>query len=291
MQAELTHLTAELKKLTAYKQQLLHDQLPALCNQVAALQDTHVLQQDYSAKLLRQKYYISKKQAFIDLLIEQHARQQLLQLAREEEVKGLLATQKELQLLCELLTDVRVASQQRMAHYADKQLQPVTEPQLVVHDSDSFLQTLDRLLPEPAETSGRHDGEDKAKLYVTFEQLSKKLAALGEEDAYGALGQQAQRMQTGAAASMQAAFAQLHPLVFPGKDTGAAVLTAPELEKAMQLAQQASVDLTATVNKVAQQQHTYQNVLHQQHEELSAERSVFNMFHTQPESLKQLISG
>jgi len=68
-------------------------------------------------------------------------------------------------------------------------------------------------------------------------------------------------------------------------------LTAPELEKAMQLAQQASVDLTATVNKVAQQQHTYQTVLHQQHKELSAERSVFNMFHTQPESLKQLVSG
>lgn len=292
MQAELTHLTAELKKLTAHKQQLLHDQLPAMCNQVAALQDTQVLQQDYSAKLLRQNYYISKKQAFIDLLIEQHARQQLLQLAREEEVKGLLATQKELQLLCELLTDVRVASQQRMTHYADKQLQPVTEPQLVVHDSDSFLQTLDRLLPEPAETSGRCDDDDnKAKLYVTYEQLGKKLAALSEEDAYGEMRQQAQRLQTGAAASMQAAFAQLHPLVFPGKDSDAAVLTAPELEKAMQLAQQASVELTATVNKVAQQQHTYQNILHQQQKELSAERSVFNMFHMQPESLKQLVSG
>ncbi len=292
MQAELTHVTAELKKLTAHKQQLLHDQLPALCKQVAALQDTQVLQQDYSAKLLRQNYYISKKQAFIDLLIEQHARQQLLQLAREEEVKGLLATQKELQLLCELLTDVRVASQQRMTHYADKQLQPVTEPQLVVHDSDSFLQTLDRLLPEPAETSGRCDDDDnKAKLYVTYEQLGKKLAALSEEDAYGEMRQQAQRLQTGAAASMQAAFAQLHLLVFPGKDTDAAVLTAPELENAMQLAQQASVKLTATVNKVAQQQLTYQNILHQQQKELSAERNVFNMFHTQPESLKQLVSG
>ncbi|KAL0051380.1 hypothetical protein WJX82_006427 [Trebouxia sp. C0006] len=44
MQAELTHLTAELKKLTAHKQQLLHDQLPAMCNQrpfVTANQSGH----------------------------------------------------------------------------------------------------------------------------------------------------------------------------------------------------------------------------------------------------------
>ena len=291
MEAELTHLTAELKKLNALKQQLVKDQLPALCKQVAALQDTHVLQQDYNAKLLRQNYYISKKQAFVDLLIDQRARQQLLQLVREEEVKGLLATQKELQLLCELLTDVRVTSQQRMTLYAQKQLQPVTEPQLVVPDSDSFLQTLDRLLPEPAETSGRDPVNDKAKLYVTFEQLKQKLAALSDQGASAAIQQQACRMQSGAAASLQAAFAQLLPLVFPGKDTADAQLTAPELKEAMLLAQQACEDLTATVNRVVQQQHTYQNVLHQQQQQLSAERGVFSAFHTAPESLRQSVDA
>lgn len=287
MQAELSQLTAELKKLTARKQQLLSGQLPALCSQVAALQETQVLQQDYNAKLVRQQYYINKKQGFIDLLIDQQARHHLLQLAREDEVKQLLATQQELQLLHELLSDVRVASQQRMSIYAQRELQPVIEPQLVVHDSDSFLQTLDRLLPETTEGGDK----DKAKLYVTFEQLSQKLAALSEQDAAAAIRQQAQRMQTGAAASMQAAFAQLHPLVFPNKDEMDAQMTAPELEQIMQSAQAASIDLTATVNKVAQQQQTYQNILHQQQKQLSAERGVFSMFHMQPERLGQILSG
>ena len=289
MQAELSQLTAELKKLTARKQQLLSDQLPALCSQVAALQETQVLQQDYNAKLVRQQYYINKKQGFIDLLIDQQARHHLLQLAREDEVKQLQATQQELQLLHELLSDVRVASQQRMSNYAQRELQPVIEPQLVVHDSDSFLQTLDRLLPETAEGGG--GDRDKAKLYLTFEQLSQKLAALSEQDAAAAIRQQAQRMQTGAAASMQAAFAQLHPLVFPNKDKMDAQMTAPELEQIMQSAQAASIDLTATVNKVAQQQQTYQNILHQQQKQLSAERGVFSMFHMQPERLGQILSG
>ena len=204
-------------------------------------------------------------------------------------MKGLLATQKELQLLCELLTDVRVTSQQRMTLYAHKQLQPVTEPQLVVPDSDSFLQTLDRLLPEPAEASGRDAVSDKAKLYVTYEQLKQKLAALGDQGASAAIQQQACRMQLGAAASLQAAFAQLHPLVFPSKDTADAQLTAPELGEAMQLAQQACEFLTATVNRVVQQQHTYQNALHQQQKQLSAERGVFSTFHTAPESLAQSV--
>ncbi len=292
MQAELTHLTAELKKLTVHKQQLLNDQLPALCHQVAALQDTEVLQQDYNVKLLRQNYYISKKQAFIDLLVEQQSRQQLLQLAREEEVRRLQATQQELQLLHELLSDVRVVSQQRMSHYAQKQLQPVMEPQLVVHDDDSFLHTLDRLLPETVTDTGSRsqNDNDKAKLYVTFEQLGQKLAALADQDASAVIQQQAQRMQTGVAASMQAAFSQLHPLAFPDKEIADAQLTAPQLGEAMQMAQAASLDLTSTVNKVAQQQQTYHNILHQQKKQLSAERGVFSLFHTQPERLAEACS-
>ena len=282
VQAELAHLTAELKKLTARKQQLITDQLPALCQQVAALQDTDVLQQDYNAKLLRQNYYVTKKQEFIDLLIQQHSRQQLLHLARAEEVKRLKATQLELQLLCELLSDVRTASQQRMTHYAHKQLHMAEGPHLVVHDDDSFLQTLDRLLPETAETTKN----DKAKLYVTVEQLGDRMAALADQNSVADIQRQACRMQRGAA-SMQAAFAQLRPLVFPHGQSADPQLTAPELEKAMQLAQAASIDLTATVNKVAQQQHRYQNILHQQ-QQLGSERAVFHTFHMQPERLKQM---
>ena len=284
MQAELTRLKAELKKLTAHKQQLL-DQLPGLCKQVASQQDTAVLQQDYNAKLLRQNYYISKKQAFAELLLQQHARHEFLNLAREEEVKRLQATQQELHLLHELLSDVRIASQQRMSHYASKQLQPSSQPQLVVHDDDSFLQTLDRLLPDITEGTVSADGSSKDKLYVSLEQLGQKLNALSQWDLKHEVQQQTKSMQAGPVISMQATFAQLHPLVFPTKATADPQLTAPEVEEAMLLAQTASFDLTAEVNRIAQQQQIYQNILHQQHKQLGAERAVFSMFHNQPEHL------
>lgn len=285
MQTELDHLKAELKKLNEHKHQLLHDQLPALCAQVASLQDTHVLQQDYDAKLLRQSYTKAKKQGFIDLLIEQHARQQLLHKVREEEVKRLQGTKEELQLLHEVLSDVRSASQQRMTQYAQKELQSISTPQLVVHDSDTFLHTLDKLLPDGEGPSASLS--HPTKLYVTFEQLTEKLSRLDSvSSANAAVQQQVERMQTGAIASRHAAFAKLHPVVFPDKDSTGPQLTAPELQEAMQLAQAASTDLTGTVNQVAQQQQTYQNILRQQQKQLSAERTVFSIFHNEPEKLK-----
>lgn len=285
MQTELHHLKAELKQLNERKHQLLHDQLPALCAQVASLQDTQVLQQDYDAKLLRQSYTRTKKQGFIDLLIEQHARQQLLHAVREEEMQHLQGTKQELHLLHEVLADVRSASQQRMTQYAQKELQPASAPQLVVHDSDTFLQTLDKLLPEAEEPSGHVT--HPAKLYVTFQQLTEKLARLDNGvSANAAIQLQAKQMQTGAVADYHAAFAQLHPVVFPDKDSTSPQLTAPELQEAMQMAQAASTALTATVNQVAQQQLTHQNILRQQQKQLSAERNVFSIFHSEPEKLK-----
>ena len=285
MQTELDHLKTELKKLNQHKHHLLHDQLPALCTQAASLQDTNVLQQDYNAKLLRQSYTRAKKQAFIDLLVEQHARQQLLHLVQEEEVKRLQGTKQELQLLHEVLSDVRAASQHRMTQYAQKDLQPRSEPQLVVHDSDTFLHTLDKLLPEGKAPYGTLS--HPSKLYITFEQLTKKLSRLvSDSSANAAVQLQVERMQNGVVASRHAAFAELHPVVFPDKDSVSPQLTAPELQEAMQLAQAASTDLTGTVNQVAQQQQTYQNILRQQQAQFSAERSVFSQFHNEPEKLK-----
>lgn len=284
MQAELNHLKAELKKLNAHKHDLLHNQLPSLCTQAASLQDTYVLQQDYNAKLLRQNYTQSKKQGFINLLVEQRARQQLLHIVREEEGKRLQGTKQELQMLHELLADVRSASHFRMTQYAQKELQPITEPQLVVHDSDSFLQTLDKLMPESV--GGDQAMSHQSKLYVTFEQLAQKLSKLEDESSSNAAVRlQVKRMQKGAVASQCAAFAKLHPVVFPESDSISPQLTAPELQEAMQLVQATSMDLTGTVNQVAQQQATYQNILRQQQKQLSAERSVFSTFHNTPEKL------
>ena len=285
MQAELDHLKVELKKLNRHKHNMLHDQLLALCTQAASLQDINVLQQDYNAKLLRQSYTRAKKQAFIDLLTEQHARQQLLHLVREQEAKRLQGTKQELQLLHEVLSDVRLASQQRMTQYAQQGLQPTTEPQFVVHDSDTFLHTLDKLLPEANAPSDPLS--HPSKLYVTFEQLTEKLSRLdSDSSADAAVRLQVERMQNGVVASRHAAFAQLHPVVFPDKDSVSPQLTAPELQEAMQLAQAANTDLTGTVKQVTQQQQLYQNILRQQQAQLSVERSVFSQFHNEPEKLK-----
>ena len=289
MQAELNHLTAELQKLTAHKEKLLQD-LPALCALSASLQDTHVLHEDYTAKLMRQQHCIAKKQAFLRLLIEQHARNELLCMARDAEVGQLQSQMQELQLLLDVLTGVKAASQQRIACYTSKELQHDLEAKLVVHNSDSFLQTLDRLLSSGGAECADDctDSCNDAKLYVTVEQLKQRLGELGNRTFTSARQQHAEGMHKQIAASLKASFGSLHSLVFPDCNSSAVQLTSPEMCKALQQAQSASADLTQAVQQVTEQQHTYHDLLSQQRMQLEAERQVFSRFHLNPESLQDL---
>ena len=287
LQTELDHLRIELQKLTAHKQKLLQ-QLPALCGLSASLQDTHILQQDYNAKLARQQYCIAKKQAFLKLLIDQHARQQLLCAVRDAEVQQLQSLIQELQLLLDALTGVKTASQHRIASYTSQQLQDCAGLRQVVPNSDSFLQTLDRLLPDGDNDSvPSSSSSSSAKLYVTIEQLQSKLGKLSSQGTAGT-ARQAEHDHKQIAASFQAAFSTLHAHVFPDVSSDATQLTAPGLDKALSRAQHASTDLTEVVQKVTQQQHMYQHLLSQQQVQLEAERQVFSRFHSYPETLQEL---
>lgn len=288
MQTELDHLTTELYKLTARKQQLLED-LPALCALSASLQDTQVLHEDYSGKLLRQQHSIAKKKACLRLLLEQHARHQLLCLARDAEVKELQTQMQDLQLLLDVLTDAKAASQHRIAAYVSKECQLNTNPKAVVDDSDSFLQTLHELLS--AREADNSSNSNKAQLYVTVEQLKSQLRQLASDSDTGAAQQHAEGLHKQIAASLQASFGSLHSVLMPENGTDAAQLTKPELAAALQQAQRASTDLTETVQQVTQQQHLYQNLLSQQRRSLEAERQVFSRFHASPATLQEICLG
>lgn len=293
MQTELNHLTAELQRLTAHKQKLLAD-LPTLCSLSASLQDTHVLHEDYNAKLLRQQHCIAKQKTIVRLLIEQHARQQLLCLARDAEVERLQSLMQELQLLLEVLKGAKDASQQRIASYIGQELESDAEPKLVVHNSDSFLQTLHGVLSSrPADSSGppNSSNSSKAHLYVTVAQLKSQLGQLASSSEVSSSHQHAEDMHKQIAASLQASFGSLHTLLFPESSIAAVQLTAPELHEALQKAQSASTDLTKAVQQVTQKQQMYQNLLSQQRVQLEAEQQVFSRFHTNPETLHELCSG
>ena len=286
LQMELDHLRAEQQRLTAHKRKLVQ-QLPSLCGLSASLQDTHILQQDYNAKLARQQHCIAKKQAFLRLLIEQHARQQLLCAVRDAEVQQLQSLMQELQLLLDALTGVKTASLHRIASYTSQQLQVCAEPRQVVADSDSFLQTLDSLLPGVNSDSVLSSSSSSAKLYVTIEQLQSKLEQLSSGGT-ASTARQAEHDHKQIAASLQASFSTLHALVFPDVTHDAIQLTAPELDKALGQAQHASTALTEVVQKVTQQQHTHQQLFSQQQVQLEAERQVFSRFHCHPETLQDL---
>ena len=289
MQTELKHLTAALQKLTAHKQRLLED-LPALCALSASLQDTHVLHEDYNAKLMRQQHHIASKQALLRVLIEQHARQQLLCMARDAEVGQLQSLMQELQLLLDMLTGVKAASQHRIASYSSKELHHDLEAKLVIHESDSFLQTLDRLLSSSEAESGpaSETGNNSLKLYVTVQQLKQRLGQLAVDGVTSTRHQHAEGLHKQIAASMKASFGGLHSLVCPDSNSNDVQLTTPELAAALQQAQNASADLTHAVQEVTQQQHMYQNLLSQQQVQLEAEQKVFSRFHLSPESLQDL---
>lgn len=66
------------------------DTIPALCWELAQLQDTYILQGDYDLKVMRREFSISRQKAFIAHLINHLARHQFLNTACQLEKKNLL---------------------------------------------------------------------------------------------------------------------------------------------------------------------------------------------------------
>ncbi|KAJ0053579.1 hypothetical protein Pint_02599 [Pistacia integerrima] len=75
-----------IKKRSCY----LRFAIPALCWELAQLQDTYILQGDYDLKVMRQEFYINRQKAFINHLINQLARHQFLKIACLLEKKTML---------------------------------------------------------------------------------------------------------------------------------------------------------------------------------------------------------
>ncbi|KAH9794141.1 AUGMIN subunit 3 [Citrus sinensis] len=82
-------LVRELSNLYLTEKKLFSETIPALCWELAQLQDTYILQGDYDLKVMRQEFYISRQKAFIAHLINHLARHQFLNIACQLEKKNL----------------------------------------------------------------------------------------------------------------------------------------------------------------------------------------------------------
>ncbi|KAH9745760.1 AUGMIN subunit 3 [Citrus sinensis] len=83
-------LVGELSNLYLTEKKLLSETIPALCWELAQLQDTYILQGDYDLKVMRKEFYISRQKVLIAHLINHLARRQFLNIACQLEKKNLL---------------------------------------------------------------------------------------------------------------------------------------------------------------------------------------------------------
>ncbi|KAK9226429.1 hypothetical protein WN943_011476 [Citrus x changshan-huyou] len=104
-------LVGELSNLYLTEKKLLSETIPALCWELAQLQDTYILQGDYDLKVMRQEFYISRQKVLIAHLINHLARRQFLNIACQLEKKNLLGAYSLLKVIESELQDTQLDCQ------------------------------------------------------------------------------------------------------------------------------------------------------------------------------------
>ncbi|XVF21291.1 hypothetical protein REPUB_Repub12eG0077700 [Reevesia pubescens] len=140
-------LVGELSNLYHKEEKLSSETIPDLCWELAQLQDTYILQGDYDLKVMRQEFYISRQKAFINHLINQLARHQLLKIACQLEKKNMLGAYSLLKVIESELQAYLSATKGRVGRcLALIQAASEVQEQGAVDDRDTFLHGVRDLL-------------------------------------------------------------------------------------------------------------------------------------------------
>ncbi|KAK9222877.1 hypothetical protein WN944_011317 [Citrus x changshan-huyou] len=148
-------LVRELSNLYLTEKKLFSETIPALCWELAQLQDTYILQGDYDLKVMRQEFYISRQKAFIAHLINHLARHQFLNIACQLEKKNLFGAYS---LLKVIESELQAA--------AGKQEQGA------VDDQDTFLHGVRDLLSSHSNTQAG------LSTYVSAPRIVQQISSL-----------------------------------------------------------------------------------------------------------------
>jgi HAUS augmin-like complex subunit 3 len=147
-QAQLSHLQSETSRLA-------RQQLPDLIHDMATLEISTILHGDYSLKMARQDYFTSKQDTVISYLLSQTARQELLSMLYEVELRRHRDTHRLLSAAASQLLSWGSSADSRLEAMKSSSLQPVKEPRLTVDSRDKFALRMCSMLGVSASGPGQ----------------------------------------------------------------------------------------------------------------------------------------
>ncbi|OMP12342.1 HAUS augmin-like complex subunit 3 [Corchorus olitorius] len=275
-------LVGELSNLYHKEEKLLSETIPELCWELAQLQDTYILQGDYDLKVMRQEFYISRQKAFINHLINQLARHQLLKIACQLEKKNMLGAFSLLKVIESELQGYLSATKGRVGRcLALIQAASDIQEQGAVDDRDTFLHGVRDLLKAQA---GLSTYVSAPGIVQQISGLQSDLMAL-QSDLENSLPEDRNRCINELCNLIQS----LQQLLFASSTTAQPILTPRPLMKELDEMEKINAKLSAAVEEVTLE-HCKKNEIVKHHSQgVGLQRRVFVDFFCNPERLRSQV--
>ncbi|XP_058196653.1 AUGMIN subunit 3 [Rhododendron vialii] len=279
-------LVGELSNLYHKEEKLLSENIPDLCWELAQLQDTYILQGDYDLKVMRQEYYISRQKAFINHLINQLARHQLLKIACQLEKKTMLGAYALLKVIESELQGYLSATKGRVSRcLALIQAASDVQEQGAVDDRDTFLHGVRDLL------SIHSNAQAGLSTYVSAPGIVQQISGLQSDlmtlqsDLEHALPEDRNRCINELCTFIQS----LQQLLFSSSTTAQPILTPRSLMKELDEMEKINAKLSAAVEEVTLEHCKKNEIVKHHSQEVGLQRRVFVDFFCNPERLRNQV--
>ncbi|EOX93765.1 Gb:AAB97010.1 isoform 2 [Theobroma cacao] len=279
-------LVGELSNLYHKEEKLLSETIPDLCWELAQLQDTYILQGDYDLKVMRQEFYISRQKAFINHLINQLARHQLLKVACQLEKKNMLGAYSLLKVIESELQGYLSATKGRVGHcLALIQAASDVQEQGAVDDRDTFLHGVRDLL------SIHSNAQAGLSTYVSAPGIVQQISGLHSDlmalqsDLENSLPEDRNRRINELCTLIQS----LQQLLFASSTTAQPILTPRPLMKELDEMEKINAKLSAAVEEVTLEHCKKNEIVKHHSQEVGLQRRVFVDFFCNPERLRSQV--
>ncbi|GAQ88300.1 putative augmin 3 [Klebsormidium nitens] len=254
----------------------------ALCWDLAALQDTYILEGDYDLKIMRHEYYLQQQKKFIGYLVAQQARHLFLQLACYMEQCGHRGAHD---LLCVAHREVEAlvrATETRSERCSElKRLATQAQAPAVIDERDPLLSRLRDLLGSEKDRSAGPPLATADALVRRLRQLQGDVRAQRRE-----LDERLATDKRDVTADLYGLIHQMQRRLFGAAATVQPVLTPPEVRDALSELEAANQELSGVIEKVSNEhRHRAEIVRHHPHE-IGLERQVFVDFFSAPDRLR-----
>ncbi|KAF3435895.1 hypothetical protein FNV43_RR22987 [Rhamnella rubrinervis] len=281
-----SELVGELSNLYHKEQKLLAETIPDLCWELAQLQDTYILQGDYDLKVMRQEYYINQQKAFINHLVNQLARHQLLKIACQLEKKNMLGAYSLLKVIESELQAYLSATRGRVGRcMALMQAASDVQEQGGVDDQDHFLHGVRDLL------SIHSNAQAGMSTYVSAPGIVQQISSLHSDlmtlqsDLENSLPEDRNRCINELCTLIQS----LQQLLFASSTTAQPILTPRPLMKELDEMEKINAKLSAAVEEVTLEHCKKNEIVKHHSQEVGLQRRVFVDFFCNPERLRSQV--